>query len=103
MTRGTKTAVMAREEIAAAVETTAMAKKWIIIAVRIAAIMMTAAAIKTAAAVTGALKVFRERVIIAAGEKTATVAARIFKKNSAASFNRREKYILINVDAAVFA
>lgn len=58
---------------------------------------------ETAAAVAGAPKVFREGAIIAAGEETATVAARTSRRGSAASFIGGEKYIWINGDAAAFA
>ena len=96
---GTKTAVTAREETAVAVRTATMAGEEIAAAVGTTAIVGTAATtgttavVKTAAVMAGASKVFREGAIIAVGEETATVAARISRKGSAASFNGGEKYI----------
>ena len=81
MAEGTKTAVTVREKTAAAVEIAATAGEG------------TATAMGTAAIVVGAPNVFREGAIIAVGEKTATVAVRTSRRGSAASFNRREKYI----------
>lgn len=46
---------------------------------------------------------FRKRVIIVVRKETVTIVARTFKKNSAASFNRKKKYIQINNDATAFA
>lgn len=72
------------------------------VAVEATATTENVAAITIVAAVAKASKVFRKRAIIAVGEETATVAARIFRKNSAAKLNRGEKYIEINNDALVF-
>lgn len=103
MAGGTKTAVMAREETAAAMGTAAKAAEGTAAAMGTAATTGTAVAVGTAAAVAGAPKVFREGAIIAAGKETATIAARTSRKSSAASFNGREKYIWIRGDVAAFA
>lgn len=87
--RETKTAVTMGKKTAATVRT--------------AVTTGIAAAVKTVAAMTKAPKVFREGALIAAGEKTATIVAKASKKNGATSFDKREKYIWINSDAAVFA
>ena len=70
-----------------------------------AAVVGTAATAgeRTAAAAAGAPKVFREGAIIAAGEETATVAARASRRGGAAGFNGGEKYIWINGNAVAFA
>lgn len=67
------------------------------------AITGTLTAMRTAATMAKAHKVFREGAIIVVGEKIVIVVAMIFKKCGAASFNRGKKYILINSDALAFA
>lgn len=74
-----KTAATVREEIAVAIENLATTE--------------TAPVIKTVATVAGAPKIFRKVAIIATKEETTIVVARTSKKNTAASFNRREKYV----------
>lgn len=103
---GTKTAIITRKKTAAVVRDTATAKKETVAAVEIAATretadaMGTAAMTKTAAAVkivataTRAPKIFRKIAIIAAGEKTMTVAANAFERSAVTGFNRRKKYYL---------
>ena len=122
-----KTAVTVREEIVAAVGTVATAVETTAVlvgtvaamgtvattgtmavvgtaaAVGTAATMGTLAAVKTAAAVAKAPKIFRKGAIITVGEETATVATKISRRGSVASFNKGKKYIWINGDVAAFA
>lgn len=74
-------------------ETAATVKEKTTAAVGIAATTEIEVAVETIVVVAGAFKVFKEGAIIALGKETATVAARISKKGSAASFNKGEKYI----------
>lgn len=103
MARRGKTAVTPKEETMTAVRTAIMVEKEIAAAVETAIIMETAAVVETVAIAGKALKVFKKRAIIATGEITATVPAKIFQKDSATNFNRKEKYIWINSNTAVFA
>lgn len=80
-----------------------MVKEGTVAVVGTTATTETAPAVRTVATAARPPKVFRKRAIIAAGEKTVTVAASAFKKSSAASFNKKEKYIWINDNAAAFA
>lgn len=94
---------MTREKNLAVIEITAITREKTAAAVKIATTTRTAAAIETVVTATRTPKILRERAIIPAGEKTATVAAKISRKSNAASFNSGEKYIWINDNAAIFA
>lgn len=88
-----KTTVTTREETAAVLRTAAMVEEGTVAMVGIAAMTETVPAVETVATAARAPKVFGKRAIIAAEEEIVTVAASAFKKNNAASFNKREKYI----------
>ena len=93
----TKSAVTTRKKTVAAVGTAATAEIGTIATIK------TTAVVRTAVAVAGAPKIFKKEAIITAGEKTSSVTAMTSRRGSAASFNREEKYIWINDDAAAFA
>lgn len=81
-------------------ETTTTMK--IVAAIRIAAIIRPTAVVETVPAVREAFKIFRKRSIMAVEEETAIVAARTFMRGNIANFNRRKKYIQINIDVTPF-
>lgn len=83
--------------------TTTMAGKKTAASIKTAVTTETIAMIGITAIVARAPKVFRKGAIIAKKREIAIVAARTSKKGSAASFNRREKYVLIKDNALVFA
>lgn len=60
---------------------------------KIAIMVEIMAAMRTAAAVTKAFKIFKKGAIIAAGEKTITMITRTSRKSGIASFNKKKKYI----------
>lgn len=89
-----KTAAMTRERTIAALETAAL--------VGITAITKTRAIINNVVAMAKAPKVFKKEFIIVMKEKTATVVAKTFRKNSVVNFNKKEKYIKINGNIVAF-
>lgn len=71
--------------------------------IEIVAIKKIIAVIKIAIIVIEAPKSFRTGAIIVAREKAIIIAAKTTKRQNTASFNRREKYIWINSNIAIFA
>lgn len=67
--------------------------KKIVAAIGTAAIMRTTAVIKTTIAMIKAFKVFKKEAIILIGEKTVIMVVKTSRRDIAASFDKREKYI----------
>lgn len=103
MVKETKNCDYGKKKTAVAMKTAAMAGEKIAAAIKTAATTRTTAMVETVAAAMETSKIFREGAIIPAKKKTAIVAAEISRKNNAASFNKREKYIWITSNAAAFA
>lgn len=111
----TKTAITAKDKIAIIITTAAIAKKKIAASMKIVVRTKTVAVIETVdikkiiavikivIIVIKAPKIFRIRAIIIAKEKTIIIGAKTIKKQSITSFNKREKYIWINSNIAIFA
>lgn len=91
MAKKTKTVITIEKETAIVLETAATTKKDIM------------AIIETAAVAARALKIFIKRNIITTEEKTVIIAAKAFRNDGIASFDRKVKYIWINGNAMVFA
>lgn len=93
MAEKTKTVVTAREKITAIIRNAAIVEEETATAVKTAAIIETVIIIETTVIIARVSKIFKKRAIITTGKKTATLVAKTFRKGSATSFNKEEKYI----------
>lgn len=85
----------------AVIETAAIATEQIALAIKTTAMIETSAKIRIVAALVETPKIIRKEAIIAVEKEIMTMAAKTSKRSSAASFNKREKYIKIYSDTTV--